>query len=105
MSEKSCWYSLRKHWQFVHFVFNGNKIVCIHVKALDSSLLLTDVKDVCTFFFISGTRYSLGKNVKHCQFSRAGRKVTKFYIQPKNCGICSNSSLFFISNGLILSQQ
>ena len=47
-------------------------------------------------FFILGTGYSLDKNVKHCQFPRAGRKVPKFYIQPKKCVICSNSSLFFI---------
>ena len=47
-------------------------------------------------FFILGTGYSLDKNVKHCQFLRAGRKVPKFYIQPKKCVICSNSSLFCI---------
>ena len=45
----------------VHFVFNRNKILCIHVKALDSSLLLTDVKDVCTFFFYFGYPVLIGQ--------------------------------------------
>ena len=43
---------------------------------------------------------SLGKNVEHSLFSLAGRKVLKFYVQPKKCVMCSNSSLFFIPKGL-----
>ena len=36
-------------------------------------------------FLNLGNQYSLGKNVKHCQFpgGGGGRKVPKFYIQPK----------------------
>ena len=90
MDEKSCWYSLKKRcklfkWRdeiqtyrfVVHFVFNRNKILCIHIKALDSKFQLISKMSFFKFW------NSLGKNVKHSLFSRAGRKVLKFYVQPQ----------------------
>ena len=75
------WRDKIQTWRFVvHRAFNRNKILCIHVKKLQSDFQLK--LKMLVHVLNLGT---LGSNVKRVQFTRAGRKMRTFRSNKKVC--------------------
>ena len=75
-------------WRFVvHFVFNRNKIFCIHDKVLDSSFQMISKMLLHFFNFVS----HWVKIITTVYFPEPEEKCSHFTCNQKKCVICSNS--------------